>query len=87
MTRFIVIALLLIVLGLSVQNLMQRLRSLGGGTRRSVHPPSRPKASIEETLVRCAACGTHVPSSRALKSAGGGADVFCSEDCRQHAAP
>lgn len=86
MTRFIVIALLLIFLGLSVQNLMQRLRSLGGGgTRRSVQHSSRPRA--EETLVRCAACGTHVPSSRALKGAGGGADVFCSEDCRQHAAP
>jgi hypothetical protein len=86
MTRFIVIALLLIALGLSVQNLMQRLRSLGnGGNRRSVPPSSRSKAPIEETLVRCAACGTHVPSSRALKSAGGGTDAFCSEECRQRA--
>lgn len=85
MARFIVVALLLVVLGLSVQNLMQRLRSLGGGnTRRSV--PPRPAARIEETLVRCAHCGTHVPGSRALKRAGGGADAFCSEECRQHSA-
>jgi hypothetical protein len=84
MTRFIVIALLLVVLGLSVQNLMQRLRSLGSGdTRRSVPPASRPKPRVEETLIRCTACGTHFSSSRALKRAGGGADVFCSEECLQ----
>ena len=88
MTRFLVIALLLVILWLSVQNFVQRLRSsLGSGdTRRSVPPASRPPAVRVEEMVRCVTCGTHVPSSRALKSAGGGADVFCSEDCRRHTA-
>ena len=87
MTRILVIALLLVILGLSVHNFVQRLRSLGsGGTRRSVPPTSRPPVARVEEMVRCTVCGTHVPSSRALKSAGGGADVFCSEDCRRHPA-
>ena len=84
MTRFLVIALLLVILGISVNNFVQRLRaSLGSGdTRRHVPPASRPPAVRTEEMVRCAACGVHVPSSRALKSAGRDADVFCSEDCR-----
>ena len=88
MTRFLVIALLLVILGISVNNFVQRLRaSLGSGdTRRSVPPASRPPAVRTEEMVRCTACGVHVPSSRALKSAGGGGDVFCSEDCRRHTA-
>ncbi|HSK79622.1 MAG TPA: PP0621 family protein [Thermoanaerobaculia bacterium] len=87
MTRFLVIALLLVILGVSVNNFVQRLRSLGGGgTRRPFPPGSRPPAVRTEEMVRCTACGIHVPSSRALKSAGGSADVFCSEDCRRHTA-
>jgi hypothetical protein len=87
MTRFLVIALLLVILGISVNNFVQRLRaSLGGGTRRPFPPASRPPAVRTEEMVRCTACGIHVPSSRALKSAGGGGDVFCSEDCRRHPA-
>ncbi|HSF42954.1 MAG TPA: PP0621 family protein [Thermoanaerobaculia bacterium] len=87
MTRFLVIALLLVLLGVSVNNFVQRLRaSLGGGTRRPFPPGSRPPAVRTEEMVRCTACGIHVPSSRALKSAGGGGDVFCSEDCRRHTA-
>lgn len=87
MTRFLVILLLIVVLGLSVQNLVQRLRaSLGSGdTRRSV-PGSRPRVERVEEMVRCTVCGTHVPGSRALKSAGGEGDVFCSEECRGHRA-
>lgn len=89
MTRFFVILLLLVILGLSVQNFVQRLRaSLGGGeTRRSVPPASRPRVERVEEMVRCTVCGTHVPNSRALKSAGGGGEVFCSEECRRHPAP
>jgi hypothetical protein len=88
MVRFLVLALLLLILWLSVQNFVERLRaSLGSGdTRRSVPPASRPPAERVEEMVRCAACGTHVPNSRALKSAGGGAAVFCSEECRRHPA-
>jgi hypothetical protein len=33
------------------------------------------------TLVRCSACGVHVPSARTLPGAGGG-EVFCSDACR-----
>ena len=44
-------------------------------------------------LVACAACGVHVPRSRALQGsrsmlgdAGGGARLYCSEGCRAHRA-
>ncbi|HKV12810.1 MAG TPA: PP0621 family protein [Thermoanaerobaculia bacterium] len=89
MTRFIVIVLLLVILWLSVQNFVQRLRaSLGGGeTRRSVPLSSRSRVERIEEMVRCTVCGTHVPSSRALKSAGGGGEVFCSEECRHSRTP
>ena len=88
MTRFLVIALLLLILGISVNNFVQRLRaSLGSGdTRRSVPPASRPPAERFEEMVRCVTCGTHVPSSRALKSAER-AEVFCSEECRHSRTP
>lgn len=84
MTRFFVILLLLVILGLSVNNFVQRLRGSlrGGETRRPVPPGSRSRVERIEEMVRCTVCGTHVPSSRALKSAGGEGDVFCSEECR-----
>jgi hypothetical protein len=37
-----------------------------------------PRSAADLTLVRCAACGTHVPQSR-LVSAGGAS--YCSERC------
>ena len=43
-------------------------------------------ASPAEILVRCAACGTHVPRARALAAASGGA-LYCSERCRDNALP
>ena len=36
------------------------------------------------TLVRCSACGVHVPSARILPGAAG--DVFCSDTCRARGA-
>lgn len=87
MTRFLVLLLLLVILGLSINNFVQRLRASlrSGDTRRSV-PRSRPPVERVEQMVRCTVCGTHVPSSRALTGAGGGAEVFCSESCRRHPA-
>jgi hypothetical protein len=55
-------------------------------------PPSGPRPVADVTLVRCAACGTHIPQSRALaappRSAGkavaapsGAVVLYCSERC------
>jgi hypothetical protein len=85
MTRFLAIALLLVILWLAVDNFAQRfkaLRSGSSGRRRSVPRPRPAATQSVDTLVPCAACGAYVPSTRALKSAGGGGEVFCSEECR-----
>jgi hypothetical protein len=86
MTRFLAIALLLVILWLAVDNFAQRFKALRDGNtgrRRSVPRPRPAATQSVDTLVPCAACGTYVPNSRALKSAGGGGEVFCSEECRQ----
>lgn len=83
MTRFLAIALLLVILWLAVDNFAQRFKALLKAPpepRRSVPRPTA--AQTTETLVPCAACGAYVPSSRALQAVGGGTEVFCSEECR-----
>jgi hypothetical protein len=88
MTRFLAIALLLVILWLAVDNFAQRFKAMlgSGAPRKSVRPQQRPAATQSvETLVPCAACGAYVPSSRALKGMGGEGEVFCSEECRQRA--
>jgi hypothetical protein len=77
MTRFLAIALVLVVLWLGWQNLKLRLRL--GWTVRTAEMPGKPRAEVAETLVRCSACGTHVLRSRALA---GGSELYCSEECR-----
>jgi hypothetical protein len=54
-------------------------------------PPGSPAASAAAapeppplTLVRCNACGVHVPSARLLPGAAG--EVFCSDACRARGA-
>lgn len=85
MTRLLAIALVLFILWLAVDNLTRRFKAImGSGTPRRSVPRQRPAATqAVETLVPCAACGAYVPSSRALKGAGGEGEVFCSEECRQ----
>jgi hypothetical protein len=53
-------------------------------------PPSQPRqpsatATAPEpvTLVRCSACGVHVPSGRTLPGPAG--QIFCSDGCRARA--
>lgn len=82
MTRFIAIVLLLIILRLAV-------KSFGGQLKAAIFGPPlppRPPQVASETLVQCAACGTYVASSRALKDPGAEEGVFCSEECRREKA-
>ncbi len=44
----------------------------------------RPKAAAGERLLRCAACGTWMPSSRAFSLRGGA--TYCSHACLERAA-
>jgi hypothetical protein len=45
-------------------------------------PASDPRPLADVTLVRCAACGTHVPQGRAISSRGAS---YCSERCQREA--
>ena len=62
-------------------------RALRTVTRQWLAPPTAPagrgSARPVEKLVRCTACGVHLPETSALTS---GAAVFCSSGCRQAAA-
>ena len=79
MTRLLGILLLLFVLRLAVKSFSAQLRAAVFGAPRAQVPPPRAAA---ETLVACAACGAYLPASRALQRAGGGGEVYCSEECR-----
>ena len=85
MTRFFAIALLLVILWLAVDNFARRFKEMLKAPpepRRNVPRPRPAAEKAVEILVPCAACGTYVPGSRALKAVGGGTEVFCSEECR-----
>lgn len=55
-------------------------RSSGGARQTSGGAAS---AGRSEELVRCPACGTYVPASRALPLGRAGSVLACSEECRQ----
>jgi hypothetical protein len=81
MTRLLALALLAVVVWLLLEWGYRKLMGTIGldprtGSRldREGGPPSR-----HETLVRCDACGTYVPESRALPA---GARRACSPACR-----
>lgn len=80
MTRILGIILLLIILRMAVKSFTTQLRAAVFGPPSVSQPP--PRAAVAETLVQCAACGTYVAASRALKASRGDA-VFCSEECRR----
>lgn len=84
MTRIIGIILLLLILRMAWKSFTTQLRTAVFGPPSAPNAPSA-RAAVAETLVPCAACGTYVPASRALK-AGRGDAVFCSEECRRSAA-
>ena len=79
MTRLLALIVLAILIWVFLQNLKQKVRISVGASRRSAAPP--PQTSVEN-LVRCTACGVHVPRSRALPGAVGTEAVYCSERCR-----
>jgi hypothetical protein len=85
MTRIIGIILLLVVLRMAVKSFSAQLRIAVFGPPAAPKAPPPPRAVVAETLVRCAACGTYVAATRALKGPQGDA-VFCSEECRRSAA-
>lgn len=85
MTRLLALVVLAVVVWILLEWGYRKLMAATGldpatGRRRS---SSGSSASRGEPLVRCEACGTYVPDSRALK-VGGSAGVWraCSPECR-----
>ena len=65
---------------------LREVRRMQQGARASDAPGnSKPKAVANERLVRCAACGTWTPASRAVRLGGGGA-TYCSHSCLERSA-
>jgi hypothetical protein len=89
MLRLIVLILFVVVLWLVLEGAMQGLRRFARGpARRGTVPPRQARTEVAgEELVRCAACGVHIPRSRALVSSGtpegSPVDLYCSDSCRR----
>lgn len=88
MLRLVALILLAFLLWLVLEGALQVVRRLAGAPRRGSMPRRQsqaapPPAVAGEELVRCAACGVHVPRSRALSSPGVAADLYCSDSCRR----
>ena len=78
MIRFILIAILLLLVARAFWRLMDGVIEAAGGTRRSKGRPPSVK------LVRDPVCGTYVAPGTALSlTSGGSTHYFCSERCRQ----
>lgn len=102
MSRWLLLGGLAVAIWLSIEVLVSRLRSrlrgepalpalrilgrlLFGGGKRAAAAPGTP-AAIH--LVRCAACGQHVPENRSYRGAPAGSEPptwFCSPDCQRSA--
>ncbi len=86
MGRFVELIVCGILLWLFLESWLARIT--GRGRRRTPAPPPRAAAPRSQssltdvTLVRCAACGIHLPQSRTLAAAGA---LYCSERCRSGA--
>ena len=80
MIRFLLIAILLLVVARAFWRLMDGIIEAAGGTSRSRGSAGAPAVK----LVRDPVCGTFVAPSTALSLTSGGAThYFCSEDCRR----
>lgn len=86
MSRILGVLLLLVILRLAVRNFTTQFKAAVFGPPSTSKAPPPPRAVATETLVPCAACGTYIVASRALKAAGGGGELFCSEECRRRGA-
>jgi uncharacterized protein len=85
MGRLLELILFAFFLWLAYEGLKARVRAFfSSGPPPARRRPAPPAAQPPETLVRCAACGTHVLRSRALMVEGG-SEVYCSERCRNAA--
>ena len=82
LARLVELILFGFLLWLAYEGVKARVRAFfSGGSPGPRQGPRPPAGRPGETLVRCAACGTHVPQSRALLAESGSA-VYCSERCR-----
>lgn len=64
---------------------LREVNRMRDGARASDLPRgSRPKAASNEKLLRCAACGTWLPASRAVSLRAGA--TYCSHACLERAA-
>lgn len=79
MIRFILLALLLLLIARAFWKVVDSVMEGAGATRRGGGRRTAPAVR----LVRDPVCGTHVPSGSSLSlSAGGTTHYFCSEECR-----
>jgi hypothetical protein len=85
--RFLVWAFRALVV-LFVARLVMRLFARAGRSRMATpRPNANPRERLGGTLVRCAACGTHVPEHAARTTGSGqSARHFCSSECQQSSA-
>jgi hypothetical protein len=65
---------------------LREVRSMRGGVPRGgfSQQQSSPKKAANEKLLRCSACGTWMPASRAVSLRGGA--TYCSHTCLERAA-
>lgn len=80
MTRWLLLLLLAVLVWQGLERIVGALRAGGQLGPTSPEPGRRSPERPVETLVRCAACGTHVPRARALT--GTDAESYCSPECR-----
>ena len=66
MTRFILIALLLVILRLAVKSFTAQIKGALFGPPAMPAAPPAPR-TITQTLVPCARCGTFVPAERVVR--------------------
>lgn len=90
MLRFLVLVLLAVAFWYLLEWLYRKaVRALGlePGPRRGGRQAGAREGSVRqdqpEVLVRCEACGSYVPTSRALPVGRGSELLVCSEVCRQ----
>jgi YHS domain-containing protein len=79
--RYLLVAILLLLIARAFWRLMDGIIEAAGGTSRK---RTGPGASAAVKLVRDPVCGTYVTPRNALSTtAGGTTHYFCSEDCRR----
>ena len=80
MLRFVLLAILLLLIARAFWRVMDGVIEAAGGRSRRGRSPRAPAVK----LVRDPVCGTYVAPANALSlTAGGTTHYFCSEDCRK----